>query len=105
MFSSSRALPLSLMPHDPRRVSSLIVMLLALAAGCAGNARQRDSDDGRACWAVRMADSVIARHPQPAMMERSDGGRLPKWSYSSAFLAQAVAEVGVRSGEAKYVDF
>ncbi len=48
-----------------------------------------------------MADSTIARHPNPALMEDPE----PEWRYSSSFAVHAIARLGVQTGNAKYVDY
>ena len=83
-----------------RWMLQLLVVVVALVtfAGCGRPAASRP-------WSVRMADSVMARHADPATIELTDDAAEPKWSYSASFAVYAVAQVGVRSGDARYIDY
>lgn len=84
-----------------RSCVAFAVTFCALACGCTSRAPAAPSEP----WSVRMADSVMVRFADPATIETSDDGSTPKWNYAPAFLVHAVAQVGVRTGEHKYVDY
>ena len=85
-----------------RRSFFCVLVLVFGMTGCA-TAQSPERGNGRP-WSVRMADSVMARHPDPVSLE---GGsrKLPKWSYSTAFLIHAIAQAGVEKDQAKYIDY
>jgi unsaturated rhamnogalacturonyl hydrolase len=98
---------------------SFVVCALVLLVGCGCAARaeapepppqqqpQQPQQPQRSQprWSVRMADSVLARHPDPATIGRRAGRAEPKWDYASSFAAYAVAQVGLRTGQVKYLDY
>jgi unsaturated rhamnogalacturonyl hydrolase len=53
-------------------------------------------------WSSRTADSILARHPRATSIE---SGEPPRWSYSPSFAVYAVAQVGLRTGDTRYVDY
>ena len=81
------------------RSTVVILGLWLLACGCAQPASDREAAAPR--MSVRMADSTMARHPTPALMEDPE----PEWRYSSSFAVHAIARLGVETGEQKYVDY
>ena len=81
-------------------VSRYVALCLAMVGwGCAKTAVSREA--AAPGMAVRMADSTIARHPDPALMEDPE----PEWRYSSSFAVHAIARLGVETGQQKYVDY
>jgi unsaturated rhamnogalacturonyl hydrolase len=53
-------------------------------------------------WSVRMADSEMARTPDPLLLDTADK---PRWEYTQGLLLKAVLEVGERTGEVRYGDY
>ncbi len=49
-------------------------------------------------WSVRMADSEIARHPDPMTLDSEQ----PKWEYTHGLVLRALLAVGDRTGDARY---
>lgn len=79
------------------------VLLLTVAVGCAAAPSSKEQADRRP-WSVRMADSTMKRNPDPVTLE--GGSRaLPKWSYSTAFLIHAIAQVGTEMDRPDYLDY
>ena len=56
-------------------------------------------------WSVRVANTSIAQHPQATTIERDPRIHGPKWQYSTAFVVDAIAQVGVVTGDRKYIDY
>ncbi len=56
-------------------------------------------------WSVRMADSIIARQPKGIMIERKNAEDRAAWSYSVSLAVYAVAEVGDRTNDPKYLRY
>ncbi|HEV2294942.1 MAG TPA: glycoside hydrolase family 88 protein [Tepidisphaeraceae bacterium] len=80
----------------------LFVALLVMACGCARREGPSNTGEANAVrWSVRMADSTMARHPNPALMEDPE----PEWRYSSSFAVHSIARLGVETGERKYIDY
>jgi len=80
----------------------IVPLLLAALTGCASDAKQsRATRLGPDHWAVRMADSTIARYPNPALMEDAE----PHWRYSTSFTVHAIGRLGAETGNAKFVDY
>jgi unsaturated rhamnogalacturonyl hydrolase len=77
-------------------------VLFAITCGCANDRGGRDPSKP---YSIRMADTIIARHPNPTAIERDPKEPWAKWSYSTSFAVQAIAEVGVRTGDRKYIDY
>ena len=91
-----------------RSACAISLLLLSTLCGCAAAKKPEPSDKP---WSLRMAESVVARHPEPGKWELDDKRRHPKWSYATAFATQAVTTVGLSTGDAnlaqyaeKYVD-
>jgi unsaturated rhamnogalacturonyl hydrolase len=82
-------------------VQWVALCLVATAWGCARGPQTTARGTAAERWSVRMADSTIARHPDPALMEDPE----PEWRYSSSFAVHAVARLGVETGEQRYVDY
>ena len=82
------------------RSTQITLMLALLACGCAQSAGNREAAAGPR-MSVRMADSTMARHPNPALMEDPE----PEWRYSSSFAVHAIARLGVETGQQKYLDY
>src|SRR4051794_3578584 len=91
----------------PRRNFLVLLVALSMVAGCSSPpaSSQRTPADPRELWSVRMADSVLARNPDPTSLERSDANAPPKWSYATAFQVQAIAAVGARTGDERYLRY
>src|SRR5215207_471791 len=88
----------------PPVLCGLVALLfVALACGCARDegAGQQTPRSIAPRWSVRMADSTIARYPNPALMEDPQ----PQWRYSSSFLVHAIGRLGVETGNKKYIDY
>lgn len=88
----------------PPRRSICAVLLLVTFCGCA--AADKEKSDAAAPakrWSLRMAESIAAQHPDATVWEQANNR--PKWSYSTAFAAHAVATVGVSTGDAKLFDY
>lgn len=49
-------------------------------------------------WSVRMADSEIARHPDPMTLDSEQ----PKWEYTHGLVLKAILAVGDRTGDPRY---
>ena len=87
--------------------AAALPLLVFLAVGCASQ-RERalpPAKPNETPWSVRMADSIMAQHPDPSLWEVDEKRRKPKWSYATAFATHAVAQLGVSRGEAKYIDY
>jgi unsaturated rhamnogalacturonyl hydrolase len=69
----------------------IAVVGLALPAGVVQAAEARP-------WSVRVADSVIARHPDPMTLDSEQ----PKWEYTHGLVLKAILAVGERTGDARY---
>jgi unsaturated rhamnogalacturonyl hydrolase len=52
-------------------------------------------------WSTRMADSVMALHPDPLLLDSDQ----PKWEYTHGLLLDAVLRVWQRTGEEKYLKY
>jgi unsaturated rhamnogalacturonyl hydrolase len=89
------------------RILFSLLSLSCLGAGCASSlpSSDRAAADQRDTWSVRMADSVLARNPDPTTLERADPKTPPKWSYATAFEVQAIGELGARTGDKRYLDY
>ena len=75
-----------------------------LSLGCTSNSNGATASTQP--WSARMADSIMARHPRGVTIEQNeDAPAQQKWTYSTAFAIYAIGEVGVRSGDKKYVDY
>src|SRR5438034_9694955 len=92
-----RLLPIRMTMITMRATPTLLVTLMAIC-GCATDRPQPSSAQP---WSVRMADSIIARHPRPTTIDLDPAKPTPKWNYAPAFAVQAVAEVGMRTGDQK----
>ncbi len=57
-------------------------------AGCLGAGEQANA--GEKPWSVRMADSVMARTPDPLLLDVVDE---PKWEYTQGLLLKSILEV------------
>ena len=92
-------------PQHPRRPAIALVLLIATAAitGCAQPRKKPPISEKP--WSTRMAESVVARHPDPARMELDDKRKSPKWSYSTSFATYAVGSVGLQTGESKFTEY
>jgi unsaturated rhamnogalacturonyl hydrolase len=87
----------------PRTACALLLsLLLAIVSGCATPKKPEKSDKP---WSLRMAESVVARHPDPAKWELDDKQRDPKWSYATSFATYAVTTVGLSTGDAKLAEY
>ncbi|MGB7158018.1 MAG: glycoside hydrolase family 88 protein [Tepidisphaeraceae bacterium] len=85
-----------------RRNGVTFVVVLAAFCGCTRDAKPSKPSPLKADhWAVRMADSTIARHPNPALMEDPE----PHWRYSTSFTVHAIARLGTETGNPKYIDY
>jgi len=69
-------------------------------AGCLGAGEQAKT--GEKPWSVRMADSVMARTPDPLLLDVVDE---PKWEYTQGLLLKSILEVWRRTGDARYWDY
>jgi unsaturated rhamnogalacturonyl hydrolase len=49
-------------------------------------------------WSVRVANSVIARHPDPMTLDSEQ----PKWEYTHGLVLKAILEVGQATGDPRY---
>ena len=89
------------------RVTAILTTLLltALAPAARGETPATGPAPVGASWAVRMADAVMARHPDPGTIDLGPREREPAWDYAAAFAVHAVGQVGARTGDAKYVDY
>lgn len=85
------------------RTAACAVMLLLVVGGCATGLKPAKPNETP--WSVRMADSVIAHHPDPAKWEVDKKTNKPKWSYATAFATYSVVTAGVRRGEGRYIDY
>jgi unsaturated rhamnogalacturonyl hydrolase len=88
----------------PARFLLTTLCALIIACGCARDGRQSSTEVREApasAWSIRMADSTIARHPNPTLMEDPE----PEWRYSSSFAVHSIARLGVETGTAKYIDY
>jgi unsaturated rhamnogalacturonyl hydrolase len=56
-------------------------------------------------WSLRMADSMLARHPDAHLLDRKKNGDAPAWSYSTALGVYAIAQVGIHAGDAKLIQY
>ena len=56
-------------------------------------------------WSTRMADSIIYRHPKAGTIEPQKADRPPPWSYSTSLAVYAIAQVGLRTGNPKYLQY
>ena len=87
------------------RLRLLTPWLILLASACAPTERSSAEPSAPARpaerWSVRMADSTIARHPNPTLMEDPE----PEWRYSSSFAVHAIARLGVETGDKSYTDY
>ncbi|MCL4817622.1 MAG: glycoside hydrolase family 88 protein [Vicinamibacteria bacterium] len=54
-------------------------------------------------WAVRTAQSVMQRTPDPLGLDEA-GGR-QRWNYTQGLMLQAILAVGQRTGDARYADY
>ncbi len=87
-------------PGGLRWVSLCLAMIAS--GGCARSGRSsKNAEAVTPRMSVRMADSTIARHPNPALMEDPE----PEWRYSSSFAVHAIARLGVERGEQRYIDY
>jgi unsaturated rhamnogalacturonyl hydrolase len=50
-------------------------------------------------WSARMADSVMARTPDPMMLDATEA---PRWEYTPGLVLKAVLEVHQRTGDERY---
>jgi unsaturated rhamnogalacturonyl hydrolase len=88
----------------PRRIP--LVALIALAAGCAANPNLRKATpDAEKPWSVRMAESVVARHPEAAKWETDAKTGKGKYTYATAFAAYAVMNAGLKTGDSKLIEY
>ncbi|MEA2710083.1 MAG: unsaturated rhamnogalacturonyl hydrolase [Phycisphaerales bacterium] len=78
---------------------ALALFVIGAAFGCAARAKGRGAQ--AQAWSVRMADSIVARNPQPFQIEASSH----KWNYATAFAVYAIARVGQRTGDSRYLDY
>jgi unsaturated rhamnogalacturonyl hydrolase len=87
------------------RLRLLTPWLILLASACAPQERSPAESTSPPApaqrWSVRMADSTIARHPNPSLMEDPE----PEWRYSSSFAVHAIAQLGVDTREPKYIEY
>jgi unsaturated rhamnogalacturonyl hydrolase len=90
-------------PRRRRAACAFVLALLAIVAGCAAPKTKPPTSDKP--WSTRMAESVVARHPNAARWELDDKRKQPKWSYATSFATYAVATVGLRDGEGKFVEY
>jgi len=91
-------------PQPRRRTAyAFVLVLIALVTGCT-TAKQKPPASDKP-WSVRMAETVVAQHPDPAKWELDDKRHAPKWSYATSFATYAVATVGARNGDAAFIDY
>ncbi len=96
--------------HPPVRLVPALVF--GLVAGCAAapmqsanpQAGQKPAVIGLAApkpWSVRMADSVMARDPNPLTIDSEK----PKWEYTQGLVLKGVFAVASRTGDPRYFDY
>ncbi|HET9317330.1 MAG TPA: glycoside hydrolase family 88 protein, partial [Vicinamibacteria bacterium] len=73
----------------------LVAAGLALAHAAAGSAAESKP------WSVRMADSEMARHPDPMTLDSEQ----PKWEYTHGLVLKAIQEVGQKTGDPRYAKY
>ena len=57
---------------------------------------------GEAPWSVRMADSVMARTPDPLLLDVVDR---PRWEYTQGLILKAILEVWRKTGDERYFTY
>lgn len=72
------------------RAPALVVPALALLWGCPARAEPP--------WSVRMADSVLARQPDPLRLDSEQ----PKWEYTHGLVLEALLRVWEKTGDERY---
>ena len=96
--------------HPPVRLVPALV--IGLVAGCAAapmrsanpQAGQKPAVIGLAApkpWSVRMADSVMARDPNPLTIDSEK----PKWEYTQGLVLKGIFAVADRTGDPRYFDY
>lgn len=83
-----------------RRVLHNSVVAIALVGSLAGGARPAPAAEKP--WSVRMADSEMARTPDPLLLDVVDK---PKWEYTQGLVLKAILELWRRTGEERYWDY
>ena len=91
------------LPQPWRTTRAVVLLLLIIVTGCATAKTKPPASEKP--WSIRMAETVVAEHPDPAKWELDDKRRAPKWSYATSFAAYAVAAVGARTGDAAFVEY
>jgi unsaturated rhamnogalacturonyl hydrolase len=80
----------------------LVVVVATIAAGCTTPKKPEKSEKP---WSVRMAESVVAEHPDPSKWEIDERRQDPKWSYATSFATYAVTTVGLSTGDPKLTEY
>ena len=74
---------------------TIVAAALALAQAAAAAAAEGKP------WSVRMADSEMARHPDPMTLDSEQ----PKWEYTHGLVLRAIQAVGQRTGDPRYAKY
>ena len=78
--------------------ASHLATALGLLAACASGARAQPG--GKPAY-IQMADSVIARHPNPLTIDAVQ----PKWEYTQGLVLRGIFAVGEKTGDPRYFDY
>jgi len=74
---------------------TIVAAALALAQAAAAAAAEGKP------WSVRMADSEMARHPDPMTLDSEQ----PKWEYTHGLVLRAIQAVGQQTGDPRYAKY
>jgi len=77
------------------------VILMALIPLIGIGASNQETKPASA-WSVRMAESVIQRHPQPWLLESPSE---PKWEYTYGLVLKSILDVWEKTDEQKYFQY
>jgi unsaturated rhamnogalacturonyl hydrolase len=78
-------------------MKTLVAAVMAVQAGLAGGGVAAAAER-KTPWSVGMADSEIARHPDPMTLDSEQ----PKWEYTHGLVLKAIQAVGERTKDPRY---
>jgi len=81
----------------------LLLVAAALAGGCATGPKKPEKSEKP--WSRRMAESVVAEHPDPSKWEVDKRSQDSKWSYATSYATYAVTTVGLSTGDRKLSEY
>ena len=83
-------------------VKTRVIYFILFISGNFFHSCSLSSQENYTLWAVRMADSVMKRNPEPWMI---DFRETPKWEYTQGLVLKAILQVWQETGDEKYFQY